>query len=1175
MTTINASKVTYASSAPRQATFLVYINGLEVPAKSASMRSGVWQIPEMQVEMVADPVLQRLGAEDRVQVVVFYLDDCDVAVGVEPQFRLFGEGEITGWGFRNTSSGRSIVFTVVNQIAVFTQLFVQFMTTLDDMIGHATGPSDVTGVATPSSQLVYPFALFQQGLMPGAGDAPTQITRPFEFLYNCVRGMISSRVPTAQQTVPASNFFARWARLTNFHNRFMATPFFDEVVDNANIFPVLRALQNVSAVDVITKNLIPQIQNAGTIWDTIQMVYVTMLMEVAMIPAMPLVTVDLASGLVQETNFAEHKLVESFGSWVSSVSPESRKTKPKRIPSYFAKPQSLFGVPPACNVVFPSQLKTIAYDENYATQPTRLYYNDETTVNILKMQKSGLTTAINNALATGYPPEVDAATQAHEKFPSLNSKNFLLYPEEFFKGPVMYRSEAPPWLFFLKQQENKKAPTTQNADGGVPTPPAPAQTAYVPAPTPAPSTAGSMNTKNDVGIVGAGGQRVYTQGVEALRGKANKFAATTGIPVDLQLAWVSNESQGKLDETTVLNERGYFQIMGPHTENGKAVPLAQTEAGRILGLTIADTGADQNAPPGAARLSIDSDFSYAQGIRLVQAYRQIANQAAVQFSLSWTDGDMWRLTKLYHNAPAFVFGGTPQNGIVSFIADATHVLGHPPVSWEEMYKAVAGHATPFGLKVLNNATAVGGVVAGSSGTMTTERDKAPIKSPTASAAPSTPQVATSKDAPPVPAATPTTVPPSTYDAAVAAHETVYQLYAKYEYFRERYAKRNGSATIAWNPYVVPGFSGAIFDERASRVDLLCYITTVQQQMSNEGTRATTLSFLYGRQFQEMFDLMALEFSRDDATARGSAPQEPIRDVSKIVQSFSQAETYYQRLFYGAQRLFGKDAAFDFRKIIGYAPVEPGGTPEPIFVDGPDEATEDSNVAARDNIATLVPLRDQAQAAILDLQSKIKANQQIVADIPAPSGTIEPEDLFGTVDVATRQQALDDITTQQLQLGTLQTQVASLNLRINTALSTVQSTENTSGAQRVLHNLVADRELVPLPSAQAMFESRDAAMRYNWRPICTLDEYIVFHNSAGQGVIPAFGHPQSVGVRYYDRIRQMTPAPDNFVPPAGATGLGTTSVPGLNSATFPQTREDWDKALIAYKQNVLTVKAPRV
>ena len=63
----------------------VYINGIEVPAKSVSLRYGVWQIPEMQIDMVADPVITRLGAEDRVQVAVFYLDDTDVVPEVGPE----------------------------------------------------------------------------------------------------------------------------------------------------------------------------------------------------------------------------------------------------------------------------------------------------------------------------------------------------------------------------------------------------------------------------------------------------------------------------------------------------------------------------------------------------------------------------------------------------------------------------------------------------------------------------------------------------------------------------------------------------------------------------------------------------------------------------------------------------------------------------------------------------------------------------------------------------------------------------------------------------------------------------------------------------------------------------------------------------------------------------------
>ena len=429
--TAASSNTPFGASAPRQATFIVYINGLEVPAKSVSLRYGVWQIPEMQVEMVADPVLVRLGNQDRIQVAVFYYDDCDVAKGVVPAFRLFGEGEITAWGYRNTSSARSIVFTVINQMAIFTQLFVQFMTTLDDMMGAATS-SAITTVENASSQLVYPFSLFTQGLIPGAGANAPLIQRPFDFLYNVVQGMIGKQVPTASQTIPAANFFSRWARLTNFHNRFVGTPAFDAVNPsdpNPSIFPVLRAVQAVSAADVVSRNLIPQIQNSGSILDMLQTVYTTMLMEVAMIPGMPLVSVDLASSLIKLTDFTAHTLSPDAktGAYVSTISADSRKLTPKRLPNYFAKPQMLFAIPPSCNVIFPSQLKTMAYDENYATQPTRLYFNDETLTNVLQIKDKGLVETIHNALVTAYPSVANTLAKEHSKYPKFNGKNHTAY----------------------------------------------------------------------------------------------------------------------------------------------------------------------------------------------------------------------------------------------------------------------------------------------------------------------------------------------------------------------------------------------------------------------------------------------------------------------------------------------------------------------------------------------------------------------------------------------------------------------------------------------------------------------------------------------------------------------------------------------------------------------------
>lgn len=1211
----------YSNNENHSGAYIVYINGIEVPTKSVSEREGVWTVPELQVEMVADPVLTRLGFEDRVQVVVFYLDDIAIDPSVKPEFRLFGEGEITGWGYQNTPSGRSITFTCVNQFAIFTQLFVHFLTQLDDMVAHATSPDQGTNViSTPSSEIVFPFSLFKKGLVPGAlGQDDGSITRPYDFLYNCVKNMIGVQVPAEQRTVPAVNFFTRWARLTNFHNRFAALPFFDENNDK-NIFPVLKALQTTSAVDVIAKNLIPQVQNTGSIYDMLALVYQQMYMEIAMLARMPLVSVDLKTDLVITTAFEGRRLVVGTGAdekkYVSPRAPVP--TQPNRLQNYFAKPQFLFGIPPTCNVIFPSQIQMMSYDENYAIQPTRLYFNDETLQSLLsggKTGKSGLDAAIMNALATAYPPEANAVQKEHfEHNARVNGKNFLLFPEEFFKGPVMDRRPIPPWLFFLKQHEanaEQQNPTGTSADGTVPSGPT-TSTAATSNPPIKLAPKATMVTGARIGKV-IGGRRVFSPNVEAVRPLAEELSRSAGVPADYLLAWVENASTGDMTKISSLNERGYFQIMGPHPDNGST---AGTEAGNI-GLSSeqhkALSGTDfivGNTPSLAARRA-----SFEPGVRLAKFYRVAADNTLVQYGFTgWTDADRWRTAKLFH-------GGTRY--VDSIFTKAQQALGRAPKDWAEMYAAAKPKCTPAEAAVLNIATAVGGVVTGASGI--TVDDSGQFTSEGVQVQGPDKNSPVPQSAEPASIIVPAANEPDFYADAFEklreGEKSVYELYAEYEFFRERYARRAGSVVMSFNPYIVPGFPMAVFDARSTRVDVCAYVTSVQQRIANQGggtNRSTQISFAYGRTFQEMFDLLGTEFEQGSAIA-GSAPREPVRDIRKVVQNFDESEALYQRLFFGNRRLYNKDASFDFRKVIGYRAETPNDPPERIFIEGTSEAQRDRLADAGGSIAKLQP---QIEALV----TQIEATRTQQAQARTTIGQVE-ETYIGQSPSAEDQARLDAANAMNIQtiatLNALEPLLDSLSAQLEAAKAVARDPHAFDTAT-VIHNLVGDRELVPLPSTANLFTSYDEAMAFNWRPICTLDEYVMFHDGVGEGLIPADNHPRSVGARYYERIRRFAPFTKDITLPFGADGLGTgtagtesTEVPGSNTQAdgpltgvsaplgdstatsteppahkvpgitsgsgphgvnlatdFPQTREEWDKILLAYRNNVMLVKSPR-
>lgn len=452
--------------------WLVYLNGLEVPCTSVAVSYGIGTIPEASLTFPAHRLLQRLGTEDKLEVVVFYLDD--LADPEAPEFRLLFEGELIGWSYNNSLNGRSMTFNAIADISIFSQLHFFFLNNVDAITSFAAKPG-TSADGIPQAGAVYPFSLFKKGLLfttpvDVQKPPPPSITRPYEILYNVVRGMVDTNIDPKLRAVPSVNFFSRWTRKRNFINRFAALPLFeDETPDTASstgVFPIIAAAQATTAMQAMQDNLSATIGNAGTLWEVLQSVFGHVLFEVAMLPTAPCARVRLSDGTILGPGH------------VSATSPV-KPTEPLRLINYFVKPQLYFGIAPTCNVMFPSMIENYAYSESYIAQPTRTYVNDQFFSGVL--EQNAFTAG---ALTFGYPEEAgavlkakmgnalasanDAAKTAGKKAevsprtrnPSKSGKNMLVFPEEFYKGPVVHRMPVPPWFTYLV---NKAGATTNNA----------------------------------------------------------------------------------------------------------------------------------------------------------------------------------------------------------------------------------------------------------------------------------------------------------------------------------------------------------------------------------------------------------------------------------------------------------------------------------------------------------------------------------------------------------------------------------------------------------------------------------------------------------------------------------------------------------------------------------------
>jgi hypothetical protein len=421
-------------------------------------------------------------------------------------------------------------------------------------------------------------------------------------------------------------------------------------------------------------------------------------------------------------------------------------------------------------------------------------------------------------------------------------------------------------------------------------------------------------------------------------------------------------------------------------------------------------------------------------------------------------------------------------------------------------------------------------------------------------------------------------------------QNLFRIYAQSEHAKGRYNERQGSLSLQFNPYLVPGFPVTIFDSMTTRQHAVAYLVNVGHSAMATGTYGTNISVSCVRTLPEFIQDVRNDCERF-AQRLVSAPAEIIDEIRDVVQNEGQAETFFKRLFYGTSRSDGLPAAFIFTSALGYAD---GLDVTPVEIRESSETT--STTRATPNVQPTEVASLEARLSALSTQ--IDTDQtRYTAMLQALEGNI-----FGS---RTEAQALATrLIAARADKVRLTGELARARAAAPTTPATPPSTTTTTETRSsVIHTLDPNRELSPIPGTPYFeaFDRYDTAMQLAARPICTLAQYIRFLHagrrisdlvSSGDVEVgtneftyslvidrdleteapDALAHHKAYTAQSYARIFKLRQGPGD-PPSEGQRGYSSGTTPGPSTtreglpADYPQTRADWDTALIAYRERV--------
>ena len=254
-------------------------------------------------------------------------------------------------------------------------------------------------------------------------------------------------------------------RLTRFLEHWVASPYVEGIPGKANpisdiegggVFPLLRAVKAKKVYRAIAKQAGIKFGQHAHVWNLVHHVFSFLYYEVLEVLAPPALTVDkyaLPKGSFYKYDGDRERDFESdseepisYTEWGQAASKDKARVC---IGSYLTKPQIFFGLPPSCNVFFPSMWMDYHYNENYSAQPTRVYFNRTGPMKKLNMGSNAPGYAYSTT-RVGFPAVIERHIQ-DASATSSSDMELLVFPEEYFRGPSPLLQDVP--LMFTNIQK--------------------------------------------------------------------------------------------------------------------------------------------------------------------------------------------------------------------------------------------------------------------------------------------------------------------------------------------------------------------------------------------------------------------------------------------------------------------------------------------------------------------------------------------------------------------------------------------------------------------------------------------------------------------------------------------------------------------------------------------------